>query len=100
MICMFEKMGYFEIAEKISKDFKVDTVIQFTNGHIFSMSVQPPHSVEAANGIFKLVDFLNANNKKVYKKESTTGYVLNDDVLFFITKELIEDAKITIELLS
>lgn len=100
MICMFEKMGYFEVAEKISKDFNVDIDVRFSRGHVFSMSVNRPCGVEAANGIFKLVDFLNANNKKVYKKDSTTGYVLNDDVLFFITKELIEDTKITIELLS
>lgn len=97
---MFEKMGYFEVAEKISKDFNVDIDVRFSRGHVFSMSVNRPCGVEAANGIFKLVDFLNANNKKVYKKDSTTGYVLNDDVLFFITKELIEDTKITIELLS
>jgi hypothetical protein len=97
---MFEKMGYFEVAEKISKDFNVDTVVQFSHGHIFSIGVKHPCSVEAANGIFKLVDFLKANNKKTFVNGDTTGYVLNDDVLFFITGELIEDAKTTINLLS
>lgn len=100
MICMFEKMGYFEVAEKISKDFNVDIDVRFSRGHVFSMSVNRPCSVEAANGIFKLVDFLKANNKKTFVNGDTTGYVLNDDVLFFITGELIEDAKTTINLLG
>ena len=97
---MFEKMGYFEVAEKISKDFNVDTVVQFSHGRIFSMGVQHPYSVEGAKNIFKLIDFLKANSKKICTRGSTTGYSLNDDVLFFITDELIEDAKTTIELLS
>jgi hypothetical protein len=97
---MFEKMGYVEVAEKISKDFKVDTVIQFSHGHIFSIGVKHPYSVEGANDVFKLVDFLKANSKKVCTRGGTTGYSLNDEVLFFITDELIEDAKTMIELLS
>lgn len=97
---MFEKMGYFEVAEKISKDFNVDTVVQFSHGHIFSIGVKHPYSIEGAKDVFKLIDFLKANSKKICTRGGTTGYSLNDDVLFFITDELIEDAKTTIELFS
>ena len=95
---MFENMDFFETAKAISKEFDIDVVLQFTHGYVFSMTVKEAYIVEDAEKIFNLVDYLTINCKRIYISGSVTGYVLHDDVIFFINDDLLQDAKATIEL--
>lgn len=95
---MFENMDFFETAKAISKEFDIDVVMQFTHGYVFSMTVKEAYTVEDAEKIFSLVDYLTINCKRIYISGSVTGYVLHDDVIFFINEDLLQDAKAIIEL--
>lgn len=96
---MFENMDVIETAKVLSKEFNIDVMVQFTHGYVFSMTVKGIFATtEDAESFFNLVDYLTINCKRIYVKGSTTGYVLHDDVIFFVHEDTLQDAKATIEL--
>lgn len=95
---MFENMDFFETAKAMSVEFDLDIVLQFTHGYVFSMTVKEAFTAEDAEKIFNLVDYLTINCKRIYINGGTTGFVLHDDVMFFINDDLLQDAKATLNL--
>jgi hypothetical protein len=97
---MFENMDIIETAKEISKEFNIDVMVQFTHGHVFSMTAKGVFTPESAIRFFNLVDYLTINCKRIYVNGNITGYVLHDDVIFFVDEDSLQDAKATIELFS